>query len=145
MNTRQLLCDRWAYYFSLTLSLISIHRSNLLPIWAHFHKIVSRFFVCFIAPNSVVPVMSVAFSTLSLYVGALGAAKYLHNSLLASVLRAPMNTFFDVTPLGRILNRFSHDVDVTDTEFPATLRAFTSCFFGVFLFVFLYIKVMGIG
>lgn len=89
--------------------------------------------------------MSVAFSTLSLYVGALGAAKYLHNSLLNSVLRAPMNTFFDVTPLGRILNRFSHDVDVTDTEFPATLRAFTSCFFGVYIYFCLFVYILSLG
>lgn len=76
-------------------------------------------------------VFTIFLSTLSLYLGTLGAAKYLHNSLLRNVLRSPMTTFFDVTPIGRILNRFSHDVEVVDNEFPGTIRAFTSCFFGV--------------
>lgn len=77
-------------------------------------------------------VIAVFISTLALYVGALGAARYLHNDLLRKVLRAPIPTFFDVTPVGRIINRFSHDVDAVDNDLPATLRAWCSCFFGVY-------------
>lgn len=80
-------------------------------------------------------VISVFISTLVLYVGALSAARYLHNDLLHKVVRAPIPTFFDVTPLGRIINRFSHDVDAVDNDLPATLRAWCSCFFGVFFFI----------
>ncbi|EGW30047.1 uncharacterized protein SPAPADRAFT_144773 [Spathaspora passalidarum NRRL Y-27907] len=36
-------------------------------------------------------------------------SKKLHNRMAVSVLRAPM-TFFETTPIGRILNRFSNDV-----------------------------------
>lgn len=67
-----------------------------------------------------------------MYIGTLSAAQYLHNHLLNTVMRAPTTTFFDVTPVGRIINRFSHDVDAVDNELPATLRAWSSCFFGVF-------------
>lgn len=74
---------------------------------------------------------SVLLSTLALYVGALSASRILHKQLLQSVLRAPLASFFDVTPLGRVLNRFSKDVDTTDTDLPATLRAWSACFFGV--------------
>ena len=41
------------------------------------------------------------------------AAKKIHETLLSSVLGAPMR-FFEVTPLGRILNRFSKDVSNID-------------------------------
>lgn len=41
--------------------------------------------------------------------------------------------FFDQTPLGRIMNRFSKDVQEVDTDLPATLRAFSSCVFGVYV------------
>lgn len=76
-------------------------------------------------------VFTVLLSTLALYIGALGASRILHKQLLQNVLRAPLASFFDVTPLGRVLNRFSKDVDTTDTDLPATLRAWSACFFGV--------------
>lgn len=41
------------------------------------------------------------------------ASTLLHKSMLHNILRSPM-AFFDVTPLGRIVNRFAKDVDVLD-------------------------------
>uniref|UniRef100_UPI00358F56A6 multidrug resistance-associated protein 1-like isoform X1 n=1 Tax=Myxine glutinosa TaxID=7769 RepID=UPI00358F56A6 len=48
-----------------------------------------------------------------LALGALRAANTLHHVLLSNNLRAPLY-FFDVTPLGRIINRFSKDINVVD-------------------------------
>ncbi|KAJ3052959.1 hypothetical protein HK097_005357 [Rhizophlyctis rosea] len=45
---------------------------------------------------------------------ALRAATHLHANLLGSVMGSPMR-FFEVTPLGRVLNRFSKDVQSLDT------------------------------
>ena len=39
----------------------------------------------------------------------LRAAKKLHANMLQSLLRAP-TSFFDMTPVGRIVNRFSSDM-----------------------------------
>ena len=39
-----------------------------------------------------------------------------HEKLLQSLLRAPINLFYDVTPLGRILNRLSKDLNTIDEE-----------------------------
>lgn len=50
-------------------------------------------------------------------IGCLRAARDLHNKLLGNVLRLPMS-FFDTTPLGRILNRFSKDMDTIDVILP---------------------------
>lgn len=76
-------------------------------------------------------VLSVSVSSLALYLGTLAAARALHAALLAGVLRAPTIGFFDCTPVGRVLNRFSKDVDVLDNVLPMTLRGWTSCFFAV--------------
>ncbi|KAJ1981339.1 hypothetical protein H4R34_002105 [Dimargaris verticillata] len=51
---------------------------------------------------------------------AIRAAKQTHEALLYSVLRSPMS-FFDTTPLGRILNRFSKDQTTLDQMLPRTL------------------------
>ncbi|KAJ8905437.1 hypothetical protein NDN08_001944 [Rhodosorus marinus] len=48
------------------------------------------------------------------------AAKCLHNDMLQNVLRAPM-MFFETTPLGRILNRFSKDTDRVDILLPPVM------------------------
>ncbi|KAF1329526.1 Abc transporter c family member 2, partial [Globisporangium splendens] len=42
----------------------------------------------------------------------------LHNELFRRVLSAPVNRYFDVTPVGRILNRFSNDLDQVDASLP---------------------------
>lgn len=41
------------------------------------------------------------------------AARSLHKQILETIIRCPMS-FFDITPIGRILNRFSRDIDVVD-------------------------------
>ncbi|XP_044271389.1 multidrug resistance-associated protein 1 isoform X7 [Tribolium madens] len=75
--------------------------------------------------------IAVLLSALSLYIGALNGAQILHQLLLSNILRVPCTTFFDVTPVGRILNRFSKDVDTVDNILPMTLRGWITCFFSV--------------
>ncbi|XP_045924011.1 ATP-binding cassette sub-family C member 3 isoform X6 [Micropterus dolomieu] len=47
----------------------------------------------------------------------LQAAKLMHHNLLQGVLRAPQ-AFFESTPTGRLLNRFSKDIDTIDSHIP---------------------------
>ncbi|XP_035692368.1 multidrug resistance-associated protein 5-like isoform X1 [Branchiostoma floridae] len=53
----------------------------------------------------------------------LGASSSMHDSVFASIFRCPMK-FFDVTPTGRILNRFSRDLDEIDVRLPLTMQLF---------------------
>ena len=41
----------------------------------------------------------------------------LHNDMLKKVFNAPINLYFDVTPIGRILNKFSKDLTGIEREF----------------------------
>ncbi|KXS10818.1 hypothetical protein M427DRAFT_61533 [Gonapodya prolifera JEL478] len=52
------------------------------------------------------------------------ASRRIHDAALEKVFRAPV-TFFDVTPIGRIMNRFSRDIDGLDNMLPENLRMFT--------------------
>ncbi|KAG0192526.1 hypothetical protein DFQ28_008764 [Apophysomyces sp. BC1034] len=51
--------------------------------------------------------------SLILYYGSLSASRHIHARLLDRILRAKVR-FFDVTPLGRIVNRFSSDLETID-------------------------------
>ncbi|GAB6030102.1 Multidrug resistance-associated protein 1 [Chamberlinius hualienensis] len=61
------------------------------------------------------------FSGITLIVGTTKAARRLHSRMLDNILRGPMS-FFDTTPLGRIVNRFSKDIDVVDLTIPQTIQ-----------------------
>lgn len=62
--------------------------------------------------------------------GSLKAARHLHFRLLHNILRLPVS-FFDTTPLGRIVNRFSRDTDVIDAFLPGMMRSWVSMGFSV--------------
>ncbi|VDL72154.1 unnamed protein product [Nippostrongylus brasiliensis] len=53
----------------------------------------------------------------------LNAASRLHNNMFSSVIRGTVG-FFDSTPSGRILNRFSKDMDEIDVKLPFTAEVF---------------------
>ncbi len=55
--------------------------------------------------------------------GSVMASRKLHHELLINILHSPM-TFFETTPLGRIVNRFSKDIDIIDDLVPRTFVGF---------------------
>uniref|UniRef100_T1GZA0 ABC transmembrane type-1 domain-containing protein n=1 Tax=Megaselia scalaris TaxID=36166 RepID=T1GZA0_MEGSC len=62
--------------------------------------------------------------------GCLHSARVMQNLLLKSVLRWPM-ALFDTTPVGRILNRFSNDINTMDNALPELLLLLVSQIFTV--------------
>ena len=63
-------------------------------------------------------------------------AKYLHETLLTSVMRSPM-TFFDSNPLGRVLNRFSYDIDIMENMVPIAIIEFCNSAFEIIIICFI--------
>ncbi|KAL3994563.1 ABC transporter transmembrane region family protein [Acanthocheilonema viteae] len=61
-----------------------------------------------------------------LVISGLRASKNLHAPLLHRLLRSSMS-FFDKTPIGRILNRLGKDIDVIDQSLPTSFRYFIYC------------------
>ncbi|NXI34942.1 MRP3 protein, partial [Galbula dea] len=64
----------------------------------------------------------------TLAMGGINAARKLHTALLENKLRTPQS-FYDTTPIGRIINRFSKDIYVIDEVIPPTILMFFGTFF----------------
>jgi len=58
------------------------------------------------------------------------ASKVIHRKTITTVMHAPMS-FFETTPLGRIMNRFSKDIDTIDNIISDSLRMFLMTFANV--------------
>ncbi|XP_044166542.1 ATP-binding cassette sub-family C member 3-like [Acropora millepora] len=69
----------------------------------------------------------VLMSSLSLALGSKIASRHLHKSILVNVMHLPMS-FFESTPLGRIVNRFSKDISTIDDKVPMSLASFLRTF-----------------
>ncbi|KAL1263879.1 hypothetical protein QQF64_004234, partial [Cirrhinus molitorella] len=70
----------------------------------------------------------VMFSSFTLALGKIQAARKLHQALLDNKFHTPQS-FFDTTPIGRIINRFSKDIYVIDEVLPSTILMFLGTFF----------------
>ncbi|CAI4214795.1 unnamed protein product [Parascedosporium putredinis] len=61
-----------------------------------------------------------------LFYGSLTASRKIHTDLMQSVTKAKFK-FFDVTPLGQIMNRFSKDLEAVDQEIAPIAISVLSC------------------
>lgn len=58
------------------------------------------------------------------------ASIVIHKYILSNILKSPL-AFFEITPVGRVLARFSKDVDVVDNQLPRQIIVFLGCLFKV--------------
>ncbi|KAI5710680.1 hypothetical protein M8J75_010653 [Diaphorina citri] len=80
-------------------------------------------------------VLSVLTSSICVAEGSLLASSVLHEFLLTRVFSAVIQ-FFDTTPQGRIISRFSKDVDILDNAIPFCIKSWLLCLFGVLATIF---------
>ena len=75
--------------------------------------------------------------------GSINCSTKLHNQMITSLIRAPINLFHDTIPKGQIFNRLSKDLPTVDTYtmyWFMTLTAFGSSFLGAVFVCSLYEK-----
>lgn len=63
-------------------------------------------------------------------IGGIFASRHLHLDLLRNVLRSPMS-FFERTPSGNLVNRFSKELDTVDSMIPQVIKMFMGSLFSV--------------
>uniref|UniRef100_A0A8B9P5X6 Multidrug resistance-associated protein 1 n=1 Tax=Apteryx owenii TaxID=8824 RepID=A0A8B9P5X6_APTOW len=63
-------------------------------------------------------------------IGGIFASRHLHINLLHNVLRSPMS-FFERTPSGNLVNRFSKEMDTIDSTIPPIIKMFMGSTFNV--------------
>ena len=68
--------------------------------------------------------------------GSVMASRKLHQCLLLNILHSPM-VFFETTPLGRIVNRFSKDLDTIDDLVPRSMITFLRSTLEMFAVIFI--------
>ncbi|XP_060758138.1 multidrug resistance-associated protein 1 isoform X2 [Neoarius graeffei] len=68
--------------------------------------------------------------SISVSVGGILASRYLHETMLYNVLRSPM-AFFERTPSGNLVNRFSKETDTIDSVIPSIIKMFMGSMFNV--------------
>lgn len=66
----------------------------------------------------------------AVFLGGVRASALLFRSLLWDVARCPIG-FFECTPVGRLLNRFSKETDTVDVDIPDKLRTLLTYAFGL--------------
>ncbi|XP_026991190.1 multidrug resistance-associated protein 1 isoform X3 [Tachysurus fulvidraco] len=68
--------------------------------------------------------------SISVSIGGILASRYLHETMLYNVLRSPMS-FFERTPSGNLVNRFSKETDTIDSVIPSIIKMFMGSMFNV--------------
>ena len=116
-------CDWW-------LAQWSSRDTSFVPAWIDTadERALTLWYLCIFAALSVATLLLVAARALAIANATIGGARQLHEDLSAAILRAPVS-FFDTTPVGRIVTRFAYDTECVDSTLPQQLQQFLEVFF----------------
>jgi len=132
MQVSRNLTDVWLAHW------VSKEENNTVPNISHHYEISFDLSVDFsvryyLIVYGTIAVSNTLFSFMRAFLFAYGgvcAARTIHSKLLKSVMRGKI-LFFDTTPVGQILNRFSSDLYTVDDSLPFILNIFLANLFGV--------------
>ncbi|XP_049919634.1 ATP-binding cassette sub-family C member 4-like isoform X3 [Epinephelus moara] len=114
-----------ADYFNSTVSAVSIEtRTNATRSGQEFEL---KFYLGIYSGLTAAAVVFGYTRSLVIFHGLVRSSQALHNSMFSAVIRTPVR-FFDVNPIGRILNRFSKDISQMDSMLPITFVDFYQLF-----------------
>ena len=108
------------FTFTLFTKLLDLAQTFWLKYWSEKNQLAggNEHVLKFVGVYALLGLTTVGFNTLStvilLLYSTLQASKKLYEAMSLSVIYSPME-FFNTTPIGRILNRFSSDMDMVDT------------------------------
>lgn len=106
------------YFFFVLSAVNSLATNSWISFWtsdASYEKHSQAFYLSLYAVFSITLGIFTFFRAFFLAQFGVRASERLHRNLLDSILRAPQS-FFDTTPLGRIISRFSKDLYSIDLE-----------------------------
>ncbi|KAK5993924.1 ABC transporter 7 [Cladobotryum mycophilum] len=90
------------------------------------HDVNVPYYLFGLAGIGVIGALAALARDLWVFFGSLTASKRIHDRLIQSVTRAKFK-FFDVTPLGQLMNRFSKDLEAVDQELAPTAIGVMTC------------------
>lgn len=110
--------------------LLNVGTDSWLAFWSTRQPFDSTKFLLGYLALGIVACTATYLRTLLVSLRGLAAGTSFHTGLLRSVLAAPMG-FFEATPVGRVLNRFSRDMEAIDQQIPRSLLDALGCVFSI--------------
>jgi ABC-type multidrug transport system fused ATPase/permease subunit len=142
-SARQLMADLRLLPIDLRSSSFSRHSSVMMPhnagdagSLATAHNVNVAYYLGMYAVIGSAYVATCFSREILLFAGSLHASWQLHERLLKGIMRAKFK-FFDSTPLGQLMNRFSKDIEAIDQEVAPVAMGMINCLASVITIVIL--------
>ncbi|EGV65927.1 hypothetical protein CANTEDRAFT_97001 [Yamadazyma tenuis ATCC 10573] len=129
---------------------LALSNTYVLKYWSeqnvkYGHNVDIAFYLTLYAAIGIISLLFTLVASFIIYaVIIINGSRYFHDTMAKSVLRSPMS-FFETTPIGRILNRFTEDINVIDNQLIWALTLFANYGFravSVFAVVILNLPIM---
>ncbi|EGG17998.1 ABC transporter C family protein [Cavenderia fasciculata] len=118
--------------FYVATQALSIMANWWLSVWSdQSNADNARYYLSIYVAFSMGAVALTFFKSFGMVFGSIRGSKLFHEKMFMAVIRSPMS-FFDTTPIGRILNRFSKDQFTIDEVISRTFGMFLNTFCQVF-------------